>query len=211
MLLDDAIRVGVLRGAPATHHKYAGRRILGSGHQPHAPLPGQDLAASSSCSSASSARSRRCTAATISRRSTADVLERRREKPWIAAVDSFAIGGDVPVAARHGLRDRRDGLVLRAPGAQGGDHPRLRQPAPAAVRRASASPARRSSSTARSRRTAPEGLHARRRGRAGGRDGRRRSGTAAAEVVSAGDDEPRRQPPWRCARRRSRSTSSGAT
>ena len=31
VLLDDAIGVGVLRGAPATHPKYAGRRIFGSG------------------------------------------------------------------------------------------------------------------------------------------------------------------------------------
>ena len=31
VLLDDAIEVGVLRGAPATHPKYAGRRIFGSG------------------------------------------------------------------------------------------------------------------------------------------------------------------------------------
>src|SRR4051794_38586236 len=31
VLLDDEIQIGVLRGAPATHPKYAGRRILGSG------------------------------------------------------------------------------------------------------------------------------------------------------------------------------------
>src|SRR5918911_3216024 len=31
VLLDDAIRIGVLRGAPAVHPKYAGRRIFGSG------------------------------------------------------------------------------------------------------------------------------------------------------------------------------------
>src|SRR5262245_53779144 len=31
VLLDDAIDIGVLRGAPATHPKYAGRRIFGSG------------------------------------------------------------------------------------------------------------------------------------------------------------------------------------
>ena len=31
VLLDDAIQIGVLRGAPATHAKYAGRRIFGSG------------------------------------------------------------------------------------------------------------------------------------------------------------------------------------
>jgi thioesterase DpgC len=92
VLLDDAIRVGVLRGAPATHHKYAGRRILGSGinlthlykgkislvefmlerelGQVSKMYRGHDLAAFDS-----------------------DVLEHRREKPWIAAVDSFAIGG----------------------------------------------------------------------------------------------------------------------
>jgi thioesterase DpgC len=92
VLLDDAIRVGVLRGAPATHPKYAGRRILGSGinlthlyqgkislvefmlerelGQVSKMYRGHDLAAFDS-----------------------DVLERRREKPWIAAVDSFAIGG----------------------------------------------------------------------------------------------------------------------
>ncbi len=92
VLLDDSIRVGVLRGAPATHHKYAGRRILGSGinlthlyqgkislvefmlerelGQVSKMYRGHDLEAFDS-----------------------DVLERRREKPWIAAVDSFAIGG----------------------------------------------------------------------------------------------------------------------
>jgi thioesterase DpgC len=92
VLLDDAIRVGVLRGAPATHHKYAGRRIFGSGinltHLYHGKISlvefmlerelgqvtklyrGHDLGAPAG-----------------------SVLENRREKPWIAAVDSFAIGG----------------------------------------------------------------------------------------------------------------------
>jgi thioesterase DpgC len=92
VLLDDSIRVGVLRGAPATHPKHAGRRILGSGinlthlYQGRISLVefmlerelgqvskmyrGHDLAAFD-----------------------ADVLEHRREKPWIAGVDSFAIGG----------------------------------------------------------------------------------------------------------------------
>ena len=84
--------MGVLRGAPATHHKYAGRRILGSGinlthlyqgkislvefmlerelGQVSKMYRGHDLAAFDS-----------------------HALELRREKPWIAAVDSFAIGG----------------------------------------------------------------------------------------------------------------------
>jgi thioesterase DpgC len=92
VLLDESIRVGVLRGGPATHHKYAGRRILGSGinlthlykgkislvefmlerelGQVSKMYRGHDLEAFDS-----------------------DVLEHRREKPWIAAVDSFAIGG----------------------------------------------------------------------------------------------------------------------
>ena len=92
VLLDDAIRVGVLRGAPATHPKHAGRRIFGSGinltHLYHGKISllefflerelgpvskmyrGHDLGLPSE-----------------------HVLESRREKPWIAAVDSFAIGG----------------------------------------------------------------------------------------------------------------------
>jgi thioesterase DpgC len=92
VLLDDAIRVGVLRGGPATHPKYAGRRILGSGinltHLYHGKISllefllerelgqvtkfyrGHDLAPFEG-----------------------DALERRREKPWITVVDSFAIGG----------------------------------------------------------------------------------------------------------------------
>jgi thioesterase DpgC len=92
VLLDDAIRVGVLRGAPATHRKHAGRRIFGSGinltHLYHGQISllefflerelgpvakmyrGHDLGLPAD-----------------------HVLESRREKPWIAAVDSFAIGG----------------------------------------------------------------------------------------------------------------------
>jgi thioesterase DpgC len=92
VLLHDDLRVGVLRGGPATHHKYVGRRILGSGinltqlyrgkislvefmlerelGQVSKMYRGHDLAPYDSL-----------------------VLEQRREKPWIAAVDSFAIGG----------------------------------------------------------------------------------------------------------------------
>jgi thioesterase DpgC len=78
-------------GTRRAHHKYAGRRILGSGStsrtstrqislvefmlerelgQVSKMYRGHDLEAFDS-----------------------DVLERRREKPWIAAVDTFAIGG----------------------------------------------------------------------------------------------------------------------
>ena len=92
VLLDDGILVGVLRGAPATHPKYAGRRLLGSGinltHLYHGKISllefllerelgqvgkmyrGHDLGPFDETE-----------------------LESRREKPWIAAVDGFAIGG----------------------------------------------------------------------------------------------------------------------
>jgi (3,5-dihydroxyphenyl)acetyl-CoA 1,2-dioxygenase len=92
VLLDDSIDVGVLRGAPATHPKHAGRRIFGAGinltHLYHGKISlvefmierelgvvskmyrGHDLGDSAG-----------------------GLLEDRREKPWIAAVESFAIGG----------------------------------------------------------------------------------------------------------------------
>lgn len=92
VLLDDRIEVGVLRGAVATHPKYEGRRILGSGinltslyqgqislvefmierelgalnkmYRGHGVLPEEDEPSGSS-----------------------------REKPWITALETFAIGG----------------------------------------------------------------------------------------------------------------------
>jgi thioesterase DpgC len=92
VLLDASIRVGVLRGAPMTKPKYAGRRIFGSGinltqlyhgkislvrfmleretgplAKIHRGLAGQEL--------------------------DPDGLEDRLEKPFIGAVDGFAIGG----------------------------------------------------------------------------------------------------------------------
>src|SRR5438874_1936389 len=92
VLLDDTIHIGILRGAPATHPKYAGRRVFSAGvNLTHlywgrigligymldkelgaiAKLyRGHDLAPFDHCE-----------------------LEVRREKPWIAAVESFAIGG----------------------------------------------------------------------------------------------------------------------
>lgn len=96
VLLDDEIRVGVLRGGPATHPKHAGRRIFGSGlnltHLYYGKISlvefmlerelgaltkmyrGHDLAAPGD--------------------GLADgALEDRREKPFIAVVESFAIGG----------------------------------------------------------------------------------------------------------------------
>ena len=131
VLLHDGIRVGVLRGAPATHRKYAGRRILGSGinlthlyngqislvefmlerelGQVSKMYRGHDLAPHD--------RSPRAPPREALDRGRRQLRHRRH----------------LSVAARHGLRGRRDRRLLRAPGAQGGDHPRLRQPAPAAL------------------------------------------------------------------------------
>jgi (3,5-dihydroxyphenyl)acetyl-CoA 1,2-dioxygenase len=99
VLLDDAIAVGVLRGAPAVHPKYAGRRIFGSGlnltHLYHGKISlvefmlerelgalskmyrGHDLAAPGLASG--------------------ERLEDRREKPFVGIVESFAIGGSCQI------------------------------------------------------------------------------------------------------------------
>ena len=138
-----------------------------------------------------------------------DVLEHRREKPWIAAVDSFAIGGTCQwllvmdyVIAETGsyfvLPARKEGII---PGCANLRLPRFvgERIARQAIFFNRSFPA-----------DSPEGL------------------MLADEVVAAGEmeaairlrrgrgrqrrrDQPRRQPPWRCARRRNRSTSSAAT
>ena len=198
----------MLRGGPATHHKYAGRRILGSGinlthlykgkislvefmlerelGQVSKMYRGHDLEAFD-----------------------ADVLEHRREKPWIAAVDSFAIGGTCQwllvmdyVIAETGsyfvLPARKEGII---PGCAN-----LRLPRFVGERIARQALFFNRSFPADS----PEGL------------------MLADEVVPAGDmeaairqcrirgrerrdDQPRRQPPGPATGRRSRSTCSAAT
>ena len=92
VLLDDAIEVGVLRGAPATHPKHAGRRIFGSGinltHLYYGKISLVEFMIE---------RELGVVSKMYRGHAVGDVddgqLERRREKPWIAAVDSFAIGG----------------------------------------------------------------------------------------------------------------------
>ncbi len=91
VLLDDAVRVCVLRGAPATHPKYAGRRIFGSGmnltHLYYGKISLVELLLERDLGVVSKMyRGHDLGAPDLE-------LEQRREKPWIAAVDSFAIGG----------------------------------------------------------------------------------------------------------------------
>ncbi|HKA04297.1 MAG TPA: enoyl-CoA hydratase/isomerase family protein, partial [Acidimicrobiales bacterium] len=92
VLLDDAIDVGVLRGAPATHPKYAGRRIFGSGinltHLYYGKISLVEFMIERELGAVSKMyRGHAAGAVDDGER------EDRREKPWIAAVETFAIGG----------------------------------------------------------------------------------------------------------------------
>ena len=86
VLLDDGIDVGVLRGAPATHPKHAGRRIFGSGinltHLYHGQISLLEFMIE-----------RELGAVTKMYRGHGVLTSGQREKPWIAVVDGFAIGG----------------------------------------------------------------------------------------------------------------------
>jgi thioesterase DpgC len=92
VLLDDGIDVGVLRGAPATHPKYAGRRILGSGINLTRLYHGKISLVEFMLERELGAVSKMYRGHVLG--SSADEeREERREKPWIAAVETFAIGG----------------------------------------------------------------------------------------------------------------------
>ncbi|WP_410643604.1 enoyl-CoA hydratase/isomerase family protein [Amycolatopsis sp. lyj-346] len=90
VLLDDEIDIGVLRGARMVHPRWAGRRVFGSGinltrlHDGRIPLVEffleRELGVVSKIQRGHPLGGRGSTGT-------------RREKPWIAAVDSFAIGG----------------------------------------------------------------------------------------------------------------------
>jgi thioesterase DpgC len=92
VLLDDACRVGVLRGGPATHPKHAGKRILGSGINLTHLYKGQISLVEFMLERELGQVSKMYRGHDLAPFDS-DVLEHRREKPWIAAVDSFAIGG----------------------------------------------------------------------------------------------------------------------
>lgn len=92
VLLDDAIRIGVLRGAPATHPKHVGRRIFGSGINLTHLYYGKISLVEFMLERELGAVSKLYRGHGIGAFDEVE-LENRREKPWIAAVDSFAIGG----------------------------------------------------------------------------------------------------------------------
>jgi thioesterase DpgC len=120
VLLDDAVEVGVLRGGPATHPKYAGRRIFGAGINLTHLYTGQISLIEFMLDRELGAITKRGHGV------TSDVPVRlsasAREKPWVAVVESFAIGGACQwllvmdrVVAEHGtyfnLPARKEGII----------------------------------------------------------------------------------------------------
>jgi (3,5-dihydroxyphenyl)acetyl-CoA 1,2-dioxygenase len=95
VLLDDAMRVGVLRGGVAVHPKYAGRRIFGSGlnltHLYHGKISLVEFMLERELGALSKMYRGHDLAEPGAH------LEDRREKPFIAAVESFAIGGSCQI------------------------------------------------------------------------------------------------------------------
>jgi thioesterase DpgC len=92
VLLDDGIDVGVLRGAPATHPKYAGRRILGSGLNLTRLYHGKISLVEFMLERELGAVAKLQRGHDLGPFADEERGE-RREKPWIMAVETFAIGG----------------------------------------------------------------------------------------------------------------------
>jgi thioesterase DpgC len=92
VLLDEAIEIGVLRGGPATHPKYEGRRIFGSGINLTHLYYGQISLLEFMLERELGGVSKIYRGHDLGPPDDVE-LENRGEKPWIAAVDTFAIGG----------------------------------------------------------------------------------------------------------------------
>ena len=121
VLLDDAIRVGVLRGAPMTKPKYAGRRVFGAGINLTQLYHGKIslLRFMLERETGPLAKIQRGLAG---EELPPDGLEDGVEKPFVGAVDGFAIGGhcqmllilDCVIAARgsyFNLPARKEGII----------------------------------------------------------------------------------------------------
>jgi thioesterase DpgC len=91
VLLDEAIDVGVLRGAPMTKAKYAGRRVFGSGINLTQLYHGKISLVRFMLQRETGPLSKIYRG--LSRAEIDDEIEDRIEKPFIGAVDAFAIGG----------------------------------------------------------------------------------------------------------------------
>ena len=130
MLLDPEIEVGVFRGGVVEHPRYAGRRIFGAGINLTHLYRGlvsylfyfvRDLGYVNKLYRGLSAPEWQ-----------PGELQDSTEKLWIAAAETYAIGGACQLlhVMDHVIAER--GCRLLPARAQGGDHPRRLQPAPAA-------------------------------------------------------------------------------
>ena len=99
VLLDDAITVGVLRGAPAVHPKYEGRRIFGSGLNLTHLYYGKISLVEFMLERELGALTKMYRGHDLADPSLAgpEWLEDRREKPFVGVVESFAIGGSCQI------------------------------------------------------------------------------------------------------------------
>lgn len=122
VLLDDAIEVGVLRGGPATHPKHAGRRIFGAGINLTDLYTGQISLIEFMLDRELGAITKMYRGHGVSSELPVQLSDAAREKPWVAAVESFAIGGacqwllvmDRVVAQRgsyFNLPARKEGII----------------------------------------------------------------------------------------------------
>jgi (3,5-dihydroxyphenyl)acetyl-CoA 1,2-dioxygenase len=99
VLLDDAIAVGVLRGAPAVHPKYEGRRIFGSGLNLTHLYYGKISLVEFMLERELGALTKMYRGHDLADPAleSAEWLEDRREKPFVGVVESFAIGGSCQI------------------------------------------------------------------------------------------------------------------
>jgi thioesterase DpgC len=89
-LLDDRVRVGVLRGGTMTHHRYAGHRVFSSGINLKALHAGRISFLDFLMRREMGYLSKLLRGVSVE---TTSWWWPRVEKPWVAAVDTFAIGG----------------------------------------------------------------------------------------------------------------------
>ena len=122
VLLDDAIEVGVLRGGPATHPKHAGRRIFGAGINLTHLYTGQISLIEFMLDRELGAITKMYRGHGVTSELPVALGAGAREKPWVAMVESFAIGGacqwllvmDRVVAERgsyFNLPARKEGII----------------------------------------------------------------------------------------------------
>jgi thioesterase DpgC len=93
VLLDERIEVGVLRGAVATHPKHAGRRILGSGINLTSLYHGEISLVEFMIERELGALTKMYRGHGVLAEEEEAASETGGEKPWIAALETFAIGG----------------------------------------------------------------------------------------------------------------------